>query len=235
MLTQEKIDMNTYWFQNLQILLDINKSDQFYPKSGMTYSQKVNALVRGGLYLGIMLSLIKTNYLFLYIPVTVMILTYINHLFRVKKLDHLVKKQGPNATVADLPSKIKEAFSHTIQTRQMTEVTDNNPFMNPLVFDKRTRNPAYNVLQKDHQTKIENAFNKNTYRDASDIFNRNNGQRQFVTVPSTTYPNNQGLFANWLYGTPSTCKEGNGNQCVANMYHPMQRRMFAPGHGSSNS
>ncbi len=235
MLTKEKIDMNTYWFQNLQILLDINKSDQFYPKSGMTYAQKVNALVRGGLYLGIMLSLIKTNYLFLYIPVTVMILTYINHLFRVKKLDHLVKKQGPNATVADLPSKIKEAFSNTIQIQQSTEVSHNNPFSNPLVFDKRTRSPACNVLQKGNQTKIENAFNKNTYRDASDIFNRNNGQRQFVTVPSTTYPNNQGLFANWLYGTPSTCKEGNGNQCVANMYHPMQRRMFAPGHGSSNS
>ena len=28
--------------------------------------------------------------------------------------------------------------------------------------------------------------------------------------------NNQGLFANWLYGTPTTCKEGNGLQCAAN-------------------
>jgi hypothetical protein len=235
MLTKEKIDMNTYWFQKIQLLLDINKSDQFYPKSGMTYARKVNALVRGSIYLGVILSLIKTNYLFLYIPVTVMILTYVNHLFRVKKLDHQIKKHGEDSTIIDLPPKIKEAFSNVIQTKPCAEITQNNPFMNPLVFDKRTRNAASNVLQKNSQYKIDNAFSQNTYRDASDIFNRNNGQRQFVTVPSTTYPNNQGLFANWLYGTPTTCKEGNGAQCVANLHHPLQRRLFAPGHGSSTN
>ena len=31
-----------------------------------------------------------------------------------------------------------------------------------------------------------------------------------------TIPNNQVDFANWLYMTPKTCKEGNGNQCVGN-------------------
>ena len=25
-------------------------------------------------------------------------------------------------------------------------------------------------------------------------------------------------FARWLYGTPPTCKEGNGVQCAANQY-----------------
>ena len=164
-----------------------------------------------------------------------MILTYVNHLFRVKSLKHEIKKQGPDATVTDLPPKIKEAFSNIIQCNDSAEITENNPFMNPLVFDSRDRSPARDVLQKKNQNLIDNVFSKNTYRDASDIFNRNNGQRQFVTVPSTTYPNNQGLFANWLYGTPITCKEGNGAQCVANLYHPLQRRMFAPGHGSSTN
>ena len=28
--------------------------------------------------------------------------------------------------------------------------------------------------------------------------------------------NKQKDFANWLYGVPKTCKEGNGNQCVGN-------------------
>ena len=35
-------------------------------------------------------------------------------------------------------------------------------------------------------------------------------------MPNTTVPNNQGDFAQWLYGVPKTCKEGNGNQCVGN-------------------
>ncbi len=59
MSKQDKTDINTYWFQNIHLLLDINKSEQFYPKSGMTYAQKVNALVRGAIYLGIILSLIN--------------------------------------------------------------------------------------------------------------------------------------------------------------------------------
>ena len=235
MSKQDKTDINTYWFQNIHLLLDINKSEQFYPKSGMTYAQKVNALVRGSIYLGIILSLIKTNYLFLYIPVTIMILTYVNHLFRVNKLDYQLKKQGPNSSVTDLPPKVKEAFSNIIQSSECADISENNPFMNPLVFDNRKRSPARNVLQKSNQLKIDDAFSKNTYRDASDIFNRNNGQRQFVTLPCTTFPNNQGLFAKWLYGTPITCKEGNGAQCVANLYHPLQRRMFAPGHGSTTN
>lgn len=236
MLTQEKITMNTYWFQNVGLILDLDKAEQFYPKSGMTYAQKVNSLVRGSIYLGVILSLINSNYLFLYIPVVVMIMTYVNHLFRVEKINHEVKKLGPNKTVNDLPANVKENFTNVIkESNNCNEVKEDNPFMNPLPFDNRKRPPACDVLNKNKQEKIEDAFNKNLYRDASDIFNRSNSQRQFVTIPSTTYPNNQALFANWLYGTPTTCKEGNGAQCVANVYHPLQRRLFAPGHGSTGN
>jgi len=236
MLTQEKITMNTYWFQNLNLILDLDKADKFYPKPGMTYAQKVNSLVRGSIYLGVILSIVNSNYLFLYIPVVTMMMTYVNYLFRVEKLNHEVKKLGPNKKPADLPKEIKEKFTNVIKhTSNCNEVKDSNPFMNPLPFDSRRRPPACDVLSKNKQEKIEDAFNKGLYRDASDIFNKSNGQRQFVTVPSTTYPNNQGLFANWLYGTPTTCKEGNGAQCVGNLYHPLQRRLFAPGHGSSTN
>ena len=92
MLTQEKINMNTYWFQDLSLIFDTNKADVFYPKSGMTYAQKVNALVRGSIYLGLILSIIFRNYLFLYIPVILMIMTYVNYLFRVSNLELEVKK-----------------------------------------------------------------------------------------------------------------------------------------------
>ena len=37
----------------------------------------------------------------------------------------------------------------------------------------------------------------------------------------TTIPNEQTKFADWLYNTPDTCKEGNGAQCVANNYSPL--------------
>ena len=30
-------------------------------------------------------------------------------------------------------------------------------------------------------------------------------------------PNDQGSFAQWLYGTPKTCKEGNSIACLSQM------------------
>ena len=35
-------------------------------------------------------------------------------------------------------------------------------------------------------------------------------------MPNTEAMNKQTEFAKWCYGTPPTCKEGNGLQCAAN-------------------
>ena len=34
-------------------------------------------------------------------------------------------------------------------------------------------------------------------------------------VPGNRVPNDQGNFAQWLYGTPPTCKEGNKIACLS--------------------
>ena len=47
-------------------------------------------------------------------------------------------------------------------------------------------------------------------------FGKNQNQRQYVTQPSTTVPNDQGSFANWLYKIPGkTCKEGGREACLS--------------------
>lgn len=229
-MTQEK-----YWFQDLNVILDMEKINEIYPKKDMSYQQKTNSLVRLTLLVGIVLSLLNGNSNWLIIPVAYMTMTYVLYLFRIEKVNKEVKKVGPNATQKDLPKDIKEKFTNVIQKDNCAKISTNNPFMNAMPFDNRNRNPACNVLNEDKQMNIEENFNKNLFRDAGDIFDKNNGQRQFYTMPSTTYPNNRTSFANWLYKTPPTCKEGNGAQCVANNYHPIQRRLFAPGHGSSTN
>ena len=55
------------------------------------------------------------------------------------------------------------------------------------------------------------------YRDVKDIFGKNNSQRQFYTVPGNQVPNDQGAFAQWCYGMPKTCKEGNPLACLNDM------------------
>lgn len=45
------------------------------------------------------------------------------------------------------------------------------------------------------------------FRDVDDPFNRKASSRQFVTNPSTTIPNDQNAFAQWLYGGAPSRKQ----------------------------
>lgn len=226
---------NTYWFQDFNLLVDMDKLDKLYPTKQMTRSEKVNSLVRLSIIVGIILSLFNRNSNWLIIPVGFMILTYVMYLFRMEQDNEKMKKAefGMTNTKKELSPELIEKFECMKQDKYCSEISESNPFMNPMPFDKRTRPPACDVLSKKIQAKINNTYGKGVYHDSSDIFRGNDGLRQFYTTASTTYPNNRDNFAKWLYGTPPTCKEGNGNQCVANLYHPIQRRLFAPGHASS--
>jgi hypothetical protein len=97
---------------------------------------------------------------------------------------------------------------------QCTAPTRDNPFMNVTVnqySDNPQRSAACNPQKV--SADIEQNFNHDLYKDAGDIFSKENYQRQFYTMPSTTNPNKQGDYARWLYGTPlgSTCKEDSQN------------------------
>ena len=123
-------------------------------------------------------------------------------------------------------------FKAMLNIKTCSKPNTNNPFMNPLVYDSRTRDMGCDSVKPEIQNQIEYEYNKYCIKDISDIYNHNSGRRQFYTVASTTYPNNQGAFANWLYKTPPTCKEGNGAQCVANYYTPLNSSLMTPGYGS---
>ena len=79
---------------------------------------------------------------------------------------------------------------------------------------------------------LEKHFNTDLYRDSTDLFDTKNAQRIWYTTPVTSIPNDQESFANWLYKTPPTCKEGNGAQCIANYYTPLNGTLDTPGYGS---
>ena len=100
--------------------------------------------------------------------------------------------------------------------------TKENPFMNVLLTDyennPRRKEACTTYNNKEVNDAMNDEFNNNLYRDVSNIFNRNNSQRQFYTNPATSIPNKQGDFVNWLYNRPETCKEGNGERCIANVY-----------------
>lgn len=183
-----------FWLNDYSILYQGNKVTQFFPTTFMNLAEKLNALVRLSIYLGIILSLIKNSYLYLYIPLITMAITVVIY-------NTYSKSEGYQQQERSRPEIRKK--------RKRVKPTIDNPFMNiNLITDNRKRDPATLSFDKPKiQEEIEEKFNHNLYRDVSDLYGKSNSQREFYTAPSTTIPNDQTSFAKWCYNTGSTCKE----------------------------
>ena len=100
-----------------------------------------------------------------------------------------------------------------------TPPTSRNLFMNVLL-DEIKYNPdrpeAATVGNPTVKQTMDDFFRVQWFSDPTDVFGKNQNQRQYITQPSTTVPNDQGSFANWLYKIPGkTCKEGGRAACAA--------------------
>ncbi len=100
-----------------------------------------------------------------------------------------------------------------------TPPTSRNLFMNVLL-DEIKYNPdrpeAATVGNPTVKQTMDDFFRVQWFSDPTDVFGKNQGQRQFITQPSTTVPNDQGSFADWLYKIPGkTCKEGGRDACLS--------------------
>jgi len=103
-------------------------------------------------------------------------------------------------------------------TGSATVPTARNPFMNVLI-DEIKYNPrrpaAASVLDPNVQVSLDDFFRTEFARDPTDVFGRNQSQRQFITMPSTSIPNDVDSYQKWLYKIPGkTCKEGGREACL---------------------
>jgi len=235
-----------YWFQDLAgTIFNLDMAIKIIPNNDMTYAEKINTMVRLSIYIGVILALFYANFLFLYIPILTMLGTYILYLFRLDALDKTRATVGPNATLNQISGKAMnsllsknmsgmsgsgngETFEDILNIRRCVRPSNENPFMNPLAFDSRLRDAACDAVKPENQLQIEKEYNRHVIKDISDIWNHNSGRRQFYTVASTTYPNNQEAFANWLYKVPPTCKESSGAQCIANLPNRLNGSLISP-------
>jgi hypothetical protein len=188
--------------------------DNFYkilPFTYMSFEEKLNAIMRFCLYLSIVLSLITVNAKYIGIVLVAAILSYVFYSFETR-----------DKTIAE--NFLKDKNLEIVDNKLCTRTTIENPFMNPSIADIKYNpdRPAACDIEK-VKDKVESNFKKRVYKDVNDIFGREYSSREFYTVPSTTIPNDQGGFAKWLYGSPATCKEGNGLECKRNTYRYILR------------
>ena len=96
-----------YWFQDLNnTLLDTDKLNQFIPKKTMTYPEKVNAIVRCSIYIGVILTVFHKNYLYLYVPIIAMVGTAVLYLLRQAsaETEKSIAENERKLSIKDVPS-----------------------------------------------------------------------------------------------------------------------------------
>ena len=186
----------------------------------------LNSLTRFSVYLGILLCIVARNNIYFGIPVLGSLLSVALY-YNMKKQGTLRKgimptmgppfSEGftPNINGSSAADKIVEDI---IGVKNRTFPTAENPFMNVLIneigeYPKKP--PAKYTADSDVKKTLDESFDVSVYGDPGDVWNRNQSQREFYTMPSTSIPNDRESFQNWLYRIPGkTCKEGNTAACT---------------------
>lgn len=190
-----------FWLEDYSVLYKNNNYIKFVPFKSMTKIQQLNAITRFSIYAFLLILIFENESVYLLIPIFLIILTIVLYKTMLKKnaesFDPIVKVNPP------------------CPDNSCTAPTIDNPFMNFMLSDYTLNpdkppactttltNPSDKQIIKEE---IDLSFNENLYRDVDDLFDKKNSQRQFYTTPSTTNPNDQKAFAEWLYRVPETCK-----------------------------
>jgi hypothetical protein len=100
----------------------------------------------------------------------------------------------------------------------LTLPTARNPFMNVLIDEIKynpTRPVAISTSDPSVKVSLDDFFRTEFYSDPTDVFGKTQSQREFITMPSTSIPNDQASYQDWLYKIPGkTCKEGGREACL---------------------
>ena len=216
----------TFWGKNNKININklLNKKYilDFFPLKSMSEDNKLNAISRLIIYISIILSFYQGSIDFLIYGIIALVIIFIwYNISNNNNYNNIVLNSKTNRNT-DILEPINNYKGYTKKTKKVKKVyikpSVNNPFMNKLpttnIVDCQSQIDNKDVSYNQTQKEIEYNFNKSLLNDVSDIFGKSSSQRQFYTMPNTGILNDQDTFAEWLYKTPSTCKEGNGEECL---------------------
>jgi hypothetical protein len=222
-----------FWLETPRIL--IHQATEFFPfteHDKRCTAAALNSFTRFGIYLGILLTVIRADLRWIFVGLAFAVFSvgawiYMSGHGSVREGftdKEVLQETAPITTGPDIvdTSQIQDAYVPDLMASSMrTAPTPANPFMNVLMTeytDNPYRAPAANVQQPAARSELDTYFETMFASDPGDTFQRTQSQRQWVSMPSTTIPNDQDSFQNWLFRTAGrTCKEGEGSNCVVTM------------------
>ena len=212
---------NIFWannrFSNINTLFHKDNRLNIFPTNDMTLEQRLNTISRLIIYTSLILSFYQGNINFIIYGVICLVIICL--WYKVSSKNEI---KIPCPSSARIVKDNYKGYPKKLIKKQVVTPSSDNPFMN-VMPDSYTKTPNCIAQVEDDQisytevqTDVNDKFNEGLFRDVSDIYGRTNSQRQFYTMPNTSIPNDQEQFADWLYKTPPTCKEGDGLSCEKN-------------------
>lgn len=178
---------NSIWYEDPRTFL--SRYNITSPASHMSLAEKLNSVLRFTVYLGISLSIMKSDASMMVIPVIAMVVTAV--VYETQRRSRKKLEEFEDTTVAVMPN-----------GKMCTVPTEDNPYMNRLPFDDPDKPPACDPNDVETQSAIDKKFWSGTSsgQDTRDAFNRNHFQRNFHTMPNTDVIPDRDTFAKALMG-----------------------------------
>lgn len=223
---EKETDSIPFWSSNPNVLL---YATEFYPVPSMTFEQKLNAITRGVILLSVIALLWSRDIRFLIVLMLTVLAIFLYHERETEKKAK-ERFENPADTVLKMASPELSLDSDDV----FEEPDSSNPFGNPLITDyeynpnKKPAPPAFNdgindKIMKQAKTLVQELnpdqpnISDKLFRDLGEQYVFEQSLRQFTSNPSTTIVNDQAGFADFCYGSMTSCKEGNLFSCARNL------------------
>lgn len=233
-----------FWSNDPTVLFNKKHILELFPQQGMTFDEKLNAITRLIILLCILGFMLTRSYRFLLNGVIALFIIYLMYKSQKQFIiSELTKKEGDKEGFSNnkkynkddtIDASLKIINPETLKTylkSDFEEVNKNNPLGNVLlteIMDKPTRKAAppsfntevYEDISNNTKRMIQtlNPGIKNTnqqlFGDLGEKFEFDQSMWQYYSNPNTKIPNDQGAFADFLYGDMPSCRGGDDIACV---------------------
>lgn len=230
-----------FWSNNPSILLNTDDLTEIWPSSTMTLEQKLNAISRLIIYISILVFILTMNINFLLVCIVTLALIYLFYKLRKNNIIQSLQDGFTNKDQNQFIKKIyinngKEYITNPVTLENvlsdnyypvskknplgnvlLTDIMDNPnkkpapPSFNPDVYEDITRNSKKTVQYLNPGIKNTN---KQLFGDLAQNFEFDWSMWNFYSMPNTRVTNDQGSYAEYLYGNMPSCKDGNAFACV---------------------
>jgi hypothetical protein len=214
-----------FWSVNPNILFQHDYMLEFFPVETMTYEQKLNAISRAVIVLGVVGFIFTRSIRILVVSIITLAAIYMLYSFHDSKKKQSEKTDDAEGFANQADDVLKQ-FNYTKNPEVFDKPTSENPFSNVLIPDyeynpdKKPAPPAFNGTVNDNilvqAKKLVSELNPGQpdisdklFKDLGEQYVFEQSLRQFNSNPATTIPNDQKGFAEFCYGSMVSSRDGN--------------------------